>query len=152
MSDRDLLAYAVTQANNIAADLKNIARDVTGLMYGRDRNGELRLRDYVAIADTNTQPPTDCESYVWAVRSQAIALAEYLEQFQGARAGIACPCCGKIEFVEEVRSGRAGWKLVVDTHSENIVDGMVVPVEEWQCKDCAPYSHSEMNKEGAAGE
>ena len=84
MNDRDLAAYAATKVGEIVAELKNIARDVTGLMYEWNENGELRLRDYVATADTNTSPPANCDDSVWAVRSQAIELQEYLEQFQDA--------------------------------------------------------------------
>lgn len=82
ISDRDLLAYAVTKARDIAAELKNIARDTTGLMYEWTEDRKLRLRDYVANADTNTSPPENCDDRVWAVRTQAIALQEYLEQLQ----------------------------------------------------------------------
>lgn len=85
MTDRTLLAQAATKAREITAELKNIARDVTGLMYEWTEDRELRLRDYVATADTNTRPPQNCDDLVWAVRSQALELQKYLEQLQGAR-------------------------------------------------------------------
>jgi hypothetical protein len=152
MSDRDLMAYTITEATAIAAALKNVIRDVEGLMYGRNRDGELVLRDYVAIADTNTRPPTDCDSYAWSVRSRLIALAERVEEHLGASTSMTCPCCARTELADRVVSGQAGWKLVVDTHSEMILGELVVPVREWQCNDCAPYSHSEMDKAGGSGE
>lgn len=151
MSDRDLLAYAVTKAREITAALKVIARDTTGLMYGPTENGDLGLRDYVATADTDTRPPQDCESFVWSVRSQALHLQEYLEQFQlgqlqGARLAMVCPCCAATDLLEDVLDRSAGWKLVTDTHSEDLVGDHVVPVQEWQCGACARYSHSELKK------
>lgn len=147
MTDRDLLIYAAAKAREITAELKNIARDVTGLMYGRTRDGDLRLRDYVAIADTNTQPPSDCDIAVWALRSQALALQEYLEQLQSARLAMVCPCCATVDLLDDVLDGTAGWKLVADTHAENLVGDTITAAAEWQCGGCAPYSHSEL-KEG----
>lgn len=152
MSDHTLLAQAATKAGEIAAELKNIARDTTGLMYGRTRDGELRLRDYVPVADTNTCPPEDCDSFVWSVRSQALELQEYLQQLQSARLAMVCPCCAAVDLMEDVLDGTAGWKLVADTHSENLVGDHIVPVKEWQCGGCTPYSHSHSNKEGTSGE
>lgn len=150
MSDHILLSYAVTKAREITAELKNIARDVTGLMYGHDEDGELRLRDYVATADTNTSPPEDCDSFVWAARSQAMHLHEYLEQLHlghlpVGRLAMVCPGCASTELLENVLDRSAGWKLVSDTHSENLVGDHIVPVKEWQCGACAPYAHSELN-------
>lgn len=150
MSDQIVLAQAVTKARDIAAELKNIARDVTGLMYGRTASGEYQLREYVPIADTNTRPPENCESFVWTVYSQAVHLTEYLEQLQlgqiqGARLAMVCPCCATVDLLEDVLDRTAGWKLVSDTHAENLVGDHVVPVQEWQCGACAPYAHSALN-------
>lgn len=82
ISDRDLLAHVVTKVGEIAAAMKNVVRDVEGLMYYWTEDGELRLRDHVADADTNTSPPANCDAHAWAVRGQLIALQEYLEQLQ----------------------------------------------------------------------
>lgn len=147
MTDSNLFGEVATRVGKIAADLKNVIRDVEGLMYGRDRNGALCLREYVAIADTNTRPPEDCDSYAWAVRGQLLELQEYLEGLQGARLAMVCPCCAAVDLMEDVLNGTAGWKLVADTHSENLVGDHIVPVNEWQCGVCAPYAHGEL-KEG----
>jgi hypothetical protein len=147
MTDHDLLAQAATKAREITAELKNIARDVTGLMYEWTEDHKLRLRDYVATADTNTRPPKNCDDLVWAVRGQSIELQELLEQLQGVRLAMVCPCCAAVDLMDNVLDGTAGWKLVSDTHSENLVGDLIVPVQEWQCGDCAPYAHSEVTKE-----
>lgn len=145
MTDRNLLAQAAAKAKHITAELKNIARDTTGLMYAWTENHELRLRDYVATADTNTRPPSTCDDLVWAVRGQSIELQELLEGLQGARLAMVCPCCAAVDLMEDVLDGKAGWKLVTDTHSENLVGDHIVPNKEWQCGACAPYAHSELN-------
>lgn len=150
MRDQIVLAQAVTKAREIAAELKNIARDVTGLMYGRTTSGEHQLREYVPIADTNTRPPENCESFVWTVYAQALHLQEYLEQLhlgqlQGARLAMVCPCCAAVDLLEDVLDRSAGWKLVADTHADNLVGNHIAPVQEWQCGACAPYAHSESN-------
>jgi hypothetical protein len=145
MSDHTLLAQAATKARDITAELKNIAQDTTGLLYERTEDNEMRLRDYVPLADTNTRPPENCDDLVWAVRGQARELQEYLEQLQGARLAMVCPCCAAVDLMEDVLDGTAGWKLVADTHSENLVGDYIVPTGEWQCGACAPYAHSELN-------
>lgn len=142
MTDRTLLAQAATKAREITAELKNIAQDVTGLMYEWTEDRELRLRDYVATADTNTRPPQNCDDLVWAVRGQSIELQE----LQNARLAMVCPCCASVDLMEDVLDGTAGWKLVTDTHSENLVGKHIVPNKEWQCGACAPYSHGELKK------
>lgn len=75
----ELLAHVAAELAGISADLKNCARDTTGLMYERGPDGELRLRAYVATADTNS-PPEECETMVWAVRGRVQALQDLLEQ------------------------------------------------------------------------
>lgn len=144
MTHDDLLAQAEAKARNITAELKNIAQDVTGLLYERTTDGKLRLRDYVATADTNTRPAVNCDDLVWATRGQSIELQELLKSLHGTRLAILCPCCNSLELRENVIDGTAGWKLVADTHSENLSGNHIVPVQEWQCGACAPYSHSEL--------
>ena len=137
MTDRTLLAQAATKAREITAELKNIAQDVTGLMYEWTEDRKLRLRDYVATADTNTRPPQNCDDLVWAVRGQSIELQELLEGLQGARLAMVCPCCASVDLMEDVLDGTAGWKLV---------GNHIVPNKEWHCGACAPYSHGELKK------
>lgn len=92
MTHDDLLSQAEAKARNITAELKNIAQDVTGLLYERTTDGKLRLRDYVATADTNTRPAMNCDDLVWATRGQSIELQELLKSLHRTHLAILCPC------------------------------------------------------------
>lgn len=67
----------VAELKAIRADLKNCARDTTGLMYESGPDGP-RLRAFVAEADTNG-PPEECDDRIWAARGRVTALLDLLD-------------------------------------------------------------------------
>jgi len=71
------LKHVVAELKAIRADLKNCARDTTGLMYESGPDG-LRLREYVAGADTNG-PPEECDDRIWAARGRVTDLLDLFD-------------------------------------------------------------------------
>lgn len=75
-------AYVIAELKAIRADLKNCARDTTGLMYESGPDG-LRQREYIAEADTNG-PPDRCDDRIWAARGRVAELLDLLDPTEPA--------------------------------------------------------------------
>jgi hypothetical protein len=91
----DLLPYLIAELKAVRADLKNCARDTVGLMYEHGPDG-LRLRDFVAGADTNG-PPEDADARIWAARGRLGDLLDLLEPIVQERAGLPAAPTGEKE-------------------------------------------------------